>query len=141
MKKRIVSILTALTLVMCAGVLTACDAGTDAPGKDKETQSDESQKNEESQKSEEAESSEISEVVPEKIVVSIPEGFVKTEENGTITYAKADTGSNIVLNQTQYILENGDVYEFVTYTDMTFEGFTEVFNNSQASITFEEVSQ
>lgn len=199
MKKRIVSILMTLTLVMCAGGLTACDVETDSPGKDKETQS------EESQNSEESESSEIPEVVPEKIVVSVPEGFEKSEENGTITYAKEDTGSNIILNQTpndgslatttgkmlveilepqleetyeteltvtlvkdekievdghkglfysfsyeylgfeiiqtQYILENGDVYEFVTYTDMTFEGFTEAFNTSQASIAFEEVGK
>ena len=42
MKKRIVSILIALILVMCVGVLTACDDGVDSPGNDKETQSEES---------------------------------------------------------------------------------------------------
>ena len=135
------------------------------------------------------------------LTISVPDGFVKSETAGVITYSKENVGSNIVINktindgslkkvtadsflpvldaqlesafgaeltlnlvkeqkievdghagfmysfsytvfevkvvQTQYIFENDDVYEFITFTDITSEGYTAAFDDCAKSISYE----
>ena len=77
----------------------------------------------------------------ELTVTLVKDEKIEIDGHAGLVYAFSYEYFGFEVVQTQYILENGDVYEFVTYTDMTFEGLTEAFNNSQASIAFEEVTQ
>lgn len=63
----------------------------------------------------------------EKITIDGHAGFM-------YSFSYSYLGVEII--QTQYMLENDDVYEFVTFTNIVSEGYTEVLDECAKSITY-----
>ena len=62
-----------------------------------------------------------------KVTISGHEGLM---------YSFSYTVLGLDVVQTQYILENDDIYEFVTFTDITSEGYTSVFDDCAKKLSY-----
>lgn len=195
MKRKL--LLFVLMLVMMFSMM-GCEPSDSNDREDSEQVEDSKDDKEDDKKESEKESEKVTKGT---LTISVPDGFVKSETAGVVTYSKENVGSNIVINktindgslknvtadsflpvldaqlesafgaeltlnlvkeqkievdghegfiyafsytvfevevvQTQYIFENDDVYEFITFTDITSEGYTAAFDDCAKSISYE----